>query len=272
MWPDPELNAVAGLFLVRAARARTEAQRRSTLDVIDGLTELPLQHRSKHLPATDITGITWTEAYGVLPVSLPPAELVAWVHESGRRTGAISGVTASAWRTLFLISARHWLNWRGRPHADRELSRRIAYLCDRLPLLREHAHSRERVSSVARQIFLLAAIAQRTESDRLVDGAAELCRLLMEYVEPDGSLTPDAADRAPTAHALQLALAAQAVGDADGAARVVDTVLATRGRETGLLHTVDAPIAPIDFNPWVALAAVSVAHPDTLRPETPRAL
>lgn len=145
-----EANAIAALALVETAVASA-----SPLSPRDGVATITSLTRrilvdEPHAIATDIAGLAWTRAYGVLGVHHPPLEQLEFVLESGNPSGAVTGVYASAWRALFLIEAMPLFNWRHRPVGRRQRTRWLEYLTPKALALTDDGAEPLGISSTGR--------------------------------------------------------------------------------------------------------------------------
>jgi hypothetical protein len=257
---NSEANAIAALALVQiSAAGASPLSRRDSVTTLATLTERILVQEA-HAPATDIAGLAWVSAYGTLEIQHPPLEQIEVVLESGNASGAIAGVYASAWRSVFLATAMSLFNWRHRPVAERQLVRWLEYMTPKAVGISEAETLG--TSQAARIAYVLAALAERTHSERLREAARKIAGQAFAAQRQDGSIEGEQAENA-TAVAAQVVVAARAVGDEQIAARGLEYLIGPRLEpRRRLLWAVEADNR-FELSPWVPLALVGTQRPST---------
>lgn len=255
----PEPNALAALVVQRASAARPrDFDGTQTIDVMRGLTRSLLA--AGHSAATDITGLAWSEAYGILPLETPPLETLDAIVVSGAQAGAISGLHGAAWRALFLASAVPLLHAGTRPLAAEQLDRWVDYIRPRLGEMgrKHHAGSASELSQRARIATVTAELAQRLADAALMRGAITLVKPLLR--RPSDSRIPVIDGVAlPTGRAAQLSVAAESVGEHRTAHDILDGLLVERfDHQRSLFRVSDGDDQRIETSPWVPLAVASL--------------
>ncbi len=256
-----EANAIAALALVEISTA--SASLLSPRDPVAALATLTrrILVREAHAPATDIAGVAWARAYGVLAIHHPPLEQLELVLESGNASGAVAGVYAAAWRALFLASALPLFNWHHRPSGMRQLTRWIEYVAPKAAGLTGETAQPLRTSQAARIAYVLAALADIARDRRLQDAASAIADHATAAQRPDGSIGGEQPEHT-TAVAAQVVVAARAVGDEARVNLGLDFLLGRclEPRRRLLWALADERL---ELSPWVPLALVA-ALPKTV--------
>lgn len=191
-------------------------------------------------PAAEIAGYAWASAYGSLPLLEPPVPQLEIVF-SQASVVRYAGITANAWRALFVASAWPYLGYDLRAQAERDLAGRVAYLAERLDALGELPP--QQVWQVAGVLAELAAALARADF-----AAAGGTALAAAQAPPED---------APTSRLAQLAAAARAVGDRGRADAVVGYLLRTRRDAASGLLLADAAGGRTELSPWVPLGLLA---------------
>jgi hypothetical protein len=252
-----EPNSLVALWLSVVAR---DAKRPPRDDVVEALTQLTstlLTEAGEHTLSTDITGVAWADAYGVLPVERPPIEQVTFVLLSGAPQGSVHGLLRSAWRSLFLATALPMLNWQHRPAAIAELRRWVAYLQPKVEAIDAEASE---LSVTARVAFVLGELARRTADAELAVRASDLLRSVAPPEDSWPALT--------TAQLAYVASAAAASGMCELHTSIVGHLLDERVGEKTRLLTVAHEEVRDELTPWVPLALALTDRRE--KPEVPR--
>ena len=210
------------------------------LDRIAAATRPLLLTEGAESPAVEAAGYTWATAYGRLPLFEPPLPQIEIVISHGR-SRRYAGITANAWRALFIASAWPYLSYDLRPQAERELSSRVAYLGERAEALRELP-----APQVWQVVGVLAELSHLVARGDLASTAASALGTGLPKLE-----------EVPSSQLAQFAAAARAVGDHERAHAVVDYLLDARHDASTALVAADASGGKPELSPWVPLGLVS---------------
>ena len=253
-----ETSALAASVIVRASLGRARSTRARRLQAVDRITQPILEGSGGHSPAADLAGIAWAEAYGVLPLTSPPEHVFRWVLARGSVPGAISGAVGSAWRSLFLMTARPLLDPDRRRQAEMQLDRWRPYLRSKLRARPGRADT-EGLKNL-HLIAVAAEVGDVTGDSEMAGDADRLLRPLGELQDARGDLAIDGQSVA-SHHLAQFALAAHALGKRGSSEKAIRHLCVERrvpGRPL-IWTTPDRPDT-VALSPWVPRAVAVGVH------------
>lgn len=247
---NPEPNGMLALAQVWQSRVdRATATGPDVLAAFVDVTRPLLESAPGHLPAIDIAGVAWADAYGILPIRQPPVEQLEWVLESGRHPRSISGVMGSAWRAAFLASASPLLDWQHRPAAERELERWQAYLHSKLDgVAAAEPVQLGELSLTARLAFAIGLAGQRLADEQMLSvaqGQLHAVSAMASAHQPD----------VPAAVLAQVGAAGHLLGDPETAGACCRHLVEHRlNPDTQLIKDTSDSDARDELSPWIILA------------------
>jgi hypothetical protein len=238
----PEFEALSGLVMARLGRRLSDdVTLMASHALLDEVTRPVFEAGRGHGIALDIAGVAWAEAYGVLTLPEPALEHLEWTLDQAGSPRPIRGLLGVAWRILFLLRTIPQLNWRTRRRAEAELDRRARYLLER----GQPAASVQDVlsSTGVRLAYVLAQVASHEPIAKYATGFG---RAILSRLE---------LDELPTAALCQAALVAKLVGDEAAAREPLESAVADRRSDLGLL-TASLGSSRLELAPWVPLALI----------------
>lgn len=270
-----EANVLVAIYDVEQAEIGTSYDRGKALDSLTRHTRNVLEKQPDHSPATDTAGYALARAYGVLPLRRPPLEDLEWVLQSGLTAGAVTGLTGSAWRALFLAEAMSSFNWEHLPTAQAQLARWVPYAESKLSGFGAAGAEGSSVSQLARTAFVLTELGRTLGRTALAEASEKALSRIVATQREDGAVpaTTATAEPAPTAVIAQFVVAAQAAGITGPANRARAFLLTHRcDREKDLLLTGEEE-GRYELSPWVPLALLGASPgPVKQAPAMPRSM